>query len=94
MFVGEWWKSDTEAIINEALKSGLAPNVSDSHTINGLPGKVANCSTQGIFCISKAEFGTLALQHSHISYSAHQSLALMYLIYIVQIYRSFNKFKK
>jgi len=50
--VGEWWKSDTEAVINEALKSGLAPNVSDAHTINGLPGTVANCSTQGIFFIS------------------------------------------
>ncbi|XP_057458644.1 laccase-4-like [Lotus japonicus] len=47
LVLGEWWKSDTEAIINEALKSGLAPNVSDAHTINGLPGRVANCSTQG-----------------------------------------------
>ncbi|XP_028773789.1 laccase-4-like isoform X2 [Neltuma alba] len=44
--LGEWWKSDTEAVINEALKSGLAPNVSDAHTINGLPGAVANCSSQ------------------------------------------------
>ncbi|KAL5072853.1 hypothetical protein RYX36_011837 [Vicia faba] len=49
LVLGEWWKSDTEAIINEALKSGLAPNVSDSHTINGLPGKVANCSTQDVY---------------------------------------------
>ncbi|KAE8717407.1 Laccase-22 [Hibiscus syriacus] len=32
--LGEWWKSDIEDIINEALKSGLAPNVSDAHTIN------------------------------------------------------------
>ncbi|KAF7845398.1 laccase-4-like isoform X1 [Senna tora] len=47
--LGEWWKSDTEAVINEALKSGLAPNVSDAHTINGLPGTVANCSTQDVF---------------------------------------------
>ena len=44
---GEWWKSDTEAIINEALKSGLAPNVSDAHTINGHPGSVQNCASQG-----------------------------------------------
>ncbi|XP_028770513.1 laccase-4-like isoform X3 [Neltuma alba] len=44
--LGEWWKSDTEVVINEALKSGLAPNVSDAHTINGLPGAVANCSSQ------------------------------------------------
>ncbi|KAH7553808.1 hypothetical protein JRO89_XS12G0059700 [Xanthoceras sorbifolium] len=40
--LAEWWKSDTEAVINEALKSGLAPNVSDSHTINGHPGPVSN----------------------------------------------------
>ncbi|KAL0375308.1 UNVERIFIED_CONTAM: Laccase-4 [Sesamum radiatum] len=25
--LAEWWKSDTEAVINEALKSGLAPNM-------------------------------------------------------------------
>ncbi|QCE04085.1 L-ascorbate oxidase [Vigna unguiculata] len=47
--LGEWWKSDTEAIINEALKSGLAPNVSDAHTINGLPGTVTNCSSQDVY---------------------------------------------
>ncbi|XP_059305420.1 laccase-4-like [Lycium ferocissimum] len=45
--LAEWWKSDTEAVINEALKSGLAPNVSDTHTINGHPGPVSNCSSQG-----------------------------------------------
>ncbi|CAI9098402.1 OLC1v1035046C2 [Oldenlandia corymbosa var. corymbosa] len=47
LILAEWWKSDTEAIINEALKSGLAPNVSDAHTINGHPGPLANCSTGG-----------------------------------------------
>ncbi|KAK6152511.1 hypothetical protein DH2020_015146 [Rehmannia glutinosa] len=31
VILGEWWKSDTEAVINEALKSGLAPNVSIAH---------------------------------------------------------------
>ncbi|KAJ1411295.1 Multicopper oxidase, type 1 [Sesbania bispinosa] len=49
LVLGEWWKSDTEAVINEAIKSGLAPNVSDAHTINGLPGTVANCSTQDLY---------------------------------------------
>ncbi|KAI5435261.1 variant 2, Laccase-4, partial [Lathyrus oleraceus] len=47
IILSEWWKSDTEAIINEALKSGLAPNVSDAHTINGHPGPVQHCSSQG-----------------------------------------------
>lgn len=41
--VGEWWKSDVEAVINEALKSGGAPNVSDAHTINGHSGPVSSC---------------------------------------------------
>ncbi|KAK8645530.1 hypothetical protein V6N13_119356 [Hibiscus sabdariffa] len=44
---GEWWKSDVEAVINEALKSGLAPNVSDAHTINGHPGSIPSCSSKG-----------------------------------------------
>ncbi|XP_047309059.1 laccase-4-like isoform X1 [Impatiens glandulifera] len=45
--LGEWWKSDVEAVINEAIKSGLAPNVSDAHTINGHPGPLSKCSSQG-----------------------------------------------
>lgn len=49
VFLAEWWKSDTEAVINEALKSGLAPNVSDAHTINGHPGPVSKCPTTGQF---------------------------------------------
>ncbi|GAU13403.1 hypothetical protein TSUD_126990 [Trifolium subterraneum] len=47
---GEWWKSDTEAIINEALKSGLAPNISDAHTMNGLPEPGQGCASQGPCC--------------------------------------------
>ncbi|KAL8146517.1 hypothetical protein AgCh_004299 [Apium graveolens] len=50
--LGEWWKSNTENVINQALKSGLAPNVSDAHTINGLPGSVSGCATQNAFQLS------------------------------------------
>ncbi|KAI5663610.1 hypothetical protein M9H77_22933 [Catharanthus roseus] len=51
--LGEWWKSDTEAVINQALKAGNAPNVSDAHTINGHPGQVSTCSSdQGGFQLS------------------------------------------
>ncbi|KAM7522100.1 hypothetical protein LguiA_012002 [Lonicera macranthoides] len=49
IILGEWWKSDVEAVINQATKSGLAPNVSDSHIINGHPGPLSNCSAQGGF---------------------------------------------
>ncbi|CDP14064.1 unnamed protein product [Coffea canephora] len=45
--LGEWWKSDVEAVINQSLQVGRAPNVSDAHTINGLPGPAPNCSSNG-----------------------------------------------
>ncbi|GFP86307.1 laccase-22 [Phtheirospermum japonicum] len=44
---GEWWKSDVEAVINQAMKLGQPPNVSDAHTINGHPGPDPNCSSKG-----------------------------------------------
>jgi hypothetical protein len=68
IIVGEWWKSDTEAVINEALKSGLAPNVSDAHTINGLPGTVSNCSTQGTFLHFKIILYTLYYEGYNVTY--------------------------
>ncbi|PWA43793.1 laccase-16 [Artemisia annua] len=45
----EWWKFDMKAVINEAQKSGQAPNVSDAHTINGNPGPTPNCVDNGGF---------------------------------------------
>lgn len=56
LILGEWWNSDVETVINQALKSGLAPNVSDAHTINGLPGPTANCSSDDGFRL-KVESG-------------------------------------
>ncbi|KAK1377449.1 Laccase [Heracleum sosnowskyi] len=49
VLLAEYWKADTELVINQAQKSGLAPNVSDAHTINGIPGPVSNCSTRDAF---------------------------------------------
>ncbi|KAL5568927.1 hypothetical protein UlMin_025502 [Ulmus minor] len=45
--LGEWWKADVEAVVNQAMQTGLPPNISDAHTINGHPGPVPNCSSQG-----------------------------------------------
>ncbi|KAL5709213.1 laccase [Ranunculus cassubicifolius] len=45
VILGEWWKSDTEAVINQATTAGVAPNVSDAHTINGHPGGFSTCSS-------------------------------------------------
>lgn len=38
---------DVEAVVNQAAQSGFPPNVSDAHTINGHPGPVPGCSSQG-----------------------------------------------
>ncbi|KAI5665985.1 hypothetical protein M9H77_15838 [Catharanthus roseus] len=46
---GEWWNSDTEAVINQALQTGGGPNVSDAYTINGFPGPLYNCSANETF---------------------------------------------
>ncbi|GAU38799.1 hypothetical protein TSUD_163740 [Trifolium subterraneum] len=48
-FPGDWWKADTEAVINQAIQTGLAPNNSDAHTINGLPGPLHNCAAKDTF---------------------------------------------
>ncbi|XP_057808076.1 laccase-4-like isoform X2 [Salvia miltiorrhiza] len=60
--LGEWWKSDTEAVINEAMKSGVAPNVSDAHTINGHPGPLSNCPTTGGFSLNVSPGKTYMLR--------------------------------
>ncbi|XP_068643242.1 laccase-17-like [Aristolochia californica] len=46
---GEWFNADTEAIMNEAVRTGGGPNVSDAYTINGLPGPSYNCSAKDTF---------------------------------------------
>ncbi|MBA0565091.1 hypothetical protein Golob_009983 [Gossypium lobatum] len=44
---GEWFNTDPEAVISQALQTGGGPNVSDAYTINGLPGPLYNCSAKG-----------------------------------------------
>ncbi|XVE99704.1 hypothetical protein REPUB_Repub03eG0223400 [Reevesia pubescens] len=51
IILGEWWKADTEAVVNQATQTGLPPNVSDAHTINGHSGPVPNCSTAGAYTL-------------------------------------------
>lgn len=46
IYIGEWWKSDVEELINEASKIGTAPSASDAHTINGHSGLISNCPSQ------------------------------------------------
>ncbi|XP_009774063.1 laccase-17 [Nicotiana tabacum] len=49
IILGEWFNTDPEAIISQALQTGGGPNVSDAYTINGLPGLLYNCSAKDTF---------------------------------------------
>ncbi|GAB2288429.1 Laccase-22 [Dionaea muscipula] len=51
IILGEWWTADTEAVVSQATQSGLPPNISDSHTINGHTGPVQNCSSKGTYTL-------------------------------------------
>ncbi|XWS74853.1 hypothetical protein CRYUN_Cryun01aG0033700 [Craigia yunnanensis] len=51
IILGEWWKADTEAVINQAMQTGSPPNISDAHTINGHSGPVPNCSSGGAYTL-------------------------------------------
>ncbi|KAB1220744.1 Laccase-14 [Morella rubra] len=44
LVLGEWFKGDVMAIIDEALATGGDPNTSDAFTINGQPGDLYDCS--------------------------------------------------
>lgn len=52
LVLGEWWNADTEAVVNQAMKSGGAPNASNAHTINGKPGPLFNCSTKDTYALA------------------------------------------
>lgn len=49
MFIlsGEWWKEDIMEVLEEFVASGGAPRDSDAYTINGQPGDLYPCSSQG-----------------------------------------------
>ena len=45
--IGEWWDRKVISVLRQALFSGAAPNISDAITINGQPGDLFRCSSQG-----------------------------------------------
>jgi laccase len=49
IIIGEWWNKDPITVINQAILTGGAPNLSDAFTINGQPGDLYPCSTSETF---------------------------------------------
>ncbi|CAI9116407.1 OLC1v1017543C1 [Oldenlandia corymbosa var. corymbosa] len=49
ILLGEWWKSDVDAVLKEFKINGAPPNVSDAFLINGQPGDLYPCSKSDTF---------------------------------------------
>ncbi|XP_020578857.1 laccase-3-like isoform X2 [Phalaenopsis equestris] len=58
----EWWNANPLDIIRRALKTGAAPQPSDSLTINGQPGDLYKCSTKETTVIPVAAGETILLR--------------------------------
>uniref|UniRef100_J3L263 laccase n=1 Tax=Oryza brachyantha TaxID=4533 RepID=J3L263_ORYBR len=43
IILGEWWHADVETVERQGSMLGMAPNMSDAHTINGKPGPLFPC---------------------------------------------------
>ncbi|XP_073022665.1 laccase-14-like [Primulina eburnea] len=56
IILGEWWKSDVQQVMEEFLRTGGDPNVSDAFLINGQPGDLYPCSRQDTFKVT-VEYG-------------------------------------
>uniref|UniRef100_A0A0D3ERL4 Laccase n=1 Tax=Oryza barthii TaxID=65489 RepID=A0A0D3ERL4_9ORYZ len=50
--LGEWWHADVETVERQGSMLGMAPNMSDAHTINGKPGPlVPFCSEKHTYAL-------------------------------------------
>uniref|UniRef100_A0A0D6R761 Laccase n=1 Tax=Araucaria cunninghamii TaxID=56994 RepID=A0A0D6R761_ARACU len=49
ILLGEWWNRDPIVVVNQAILTGGAPNISNAFTINGQPGDLYPCSSPGTF---------------------------------------------
>uniref|UniRef100_M1BZJ9 Laccase n=1 Tax=Solanum tuberosum TaxID=4113 RepID=M1BZJ9_SOLTU len=62
IILGEWWKSDIQAVVNEFLGSGGDANKSDAFLINGQPGDLYPCSTNDTFKLTVEKDKTYMLR--------------------------------
>ncbi|CAK9174192.1 unnamed protein product [Ilex paraguariensis] len=56
LILGEWWKSDIQAVMEEFMENGGDPNNSDAYLINGQPGDLYPCSIPDTFKLT-VEYG-------------------------------------
>ncbi|XP_010442226.1 PREDICTED: laccase-15 isoform X1 [Camelina sativa] len=62
LILGEWWKKDVREVVEEFIRTGGAPNVSDALTINGHPGFLYPCSKSDTFHLAVEEGKTYRIR--------------------------------
>ncbi|KAK9942061.1 hypothetical protein M0R45_007750 [Rubus argutus] len=62
IILAEWWKKDVMEVLEEFVRTGGAPNVSDAYTINGQPGDLYPCSKSETFKLSVSQNKTYLLR--------------------------------
>ncbi|KAG8056101.1 hypothetical protein GUJ93_ZPchr0001g30948 [Zizania palustris] len=51
VILGEWWNADVETVERQGRMLGMAPNMSDAHTVNGKPGPLFPCSQKHTYVL-------------------------------------------
>ncbi|MCO5607238.1 hypothetical protein L7F22_061431 [Adiantum nelumboides] len=75
--LGEWWNTDVEDVIGQALIGGRGYSIPDALTINGYPGALYNCSqhlTQ-VFPVKKGETYMFRLVNAGLNFHFYFAIA-------------------
>ncbi|KAH7439375.1 hypothetical protein KP509_04G058400 [Ceratopteris richardii] len=92
LVLGEWWNTDTEKVISQALQSGAGPNVSDAYTINGQPGSLYNCSIRDTFKLKVEQNRTYLLRIINAALNDELFLSIAnHTLTVVEIDASYTK---
>ncbi|KAI5325773.1 hypothetical protein L3X38_034847 [Prunus dulcis] len=62
IILGEWWNGNVVDIENEGIATGIAPNISDAYSINGLPGDLYDCSQNQTYQVQVVKGKTYLLR--------------------------------
>ncbi|KAF6175631.1 hypothetical protein GIB67_022633 [Kingdonia uniflora] len=79
ILLGSWWKRDVMEVLQDTLKYGGAPNISDAHTINGQPGDLYPCSKK----VLNIYFPVLKINSRHVRVGLLVEQGKTYLLRIV-----------
>ncbi|AQK56947.1 Laccase-23 [Zea mays] len=77
IILGEWWNMNPIDVVRTATRTGAAPNISDALTVNGQPGDLYKCSSNGTttFSVTSGETNLLRFINAALNTELFVSLA-------------------